>query len=106
MNKQAIYSAETLMQVEHIRAVLVHEGIACSIRNQYLNAALGELPPFECWPELWLEREQDSSRAQQIIEAYLQAPQREYSNWICSRCQESIEGQFSQCWHCGEAAPD
>jgi rubrerythrin len=25
--------------------------------------------------------------------------------WICPSCGETIEGQFDQCWHCGEERP-
>ena len=25
--------------------------------------------------------------------------------WVCPACHERVEGQFSQCWKCGTAAP-
>ena len=103
--KQPIYSAETITQVEHIRAILRNEGIRTTIRNQYLSAGLGELPAFECWPELWLDNERDAERARRIIQAYLHSDQAELKDWKCPQCGETIEGQFSQCWNCGADYP-
>jgi len=102
---QAIYTAETLIQVEHIRALLDNEGIRTTVRNQYLSAGLGELPAFECWPELWLVNEGDSARAQRFIQDYLRADPGLLQDWRCPQCGETIEGQFSQCWHCGAEHP-
>lgn len=104
--KQAIYSAETITQVEYIRAVLNQEGIRTTVRNQYLGSGLGELPAFECWPELWLENEQDTERARHIIQTCLNQETNSTQDWVCPQCHECIEGQFGQCWNCGAENPN
>jgi hypothetical protein len=47
-----VYAAPTMAMVAHVRAVLEGEGIACVVRNEFLGAGAGELPPIECWPEV------------------------------------------------------
>jgi len=103
---QAIYTAETLIQVEHIRALLQNEGIQTTLKNQYLSAGLGELPAFECWPELWLVNQRDAERAQRLVQDYLHFDPSALKDWVCLKCHETIEGQFSQCWNCGAENPN
>lgn len=99
-----IYAAESLFLVEHIRAVLQREGIETSVSNQYLSGGVGDIPAFECWPELWLKDVTQERRALEIIKQAL-AHDSDAVSWQCPQCQESIEGQFGQCWNCGAAYP-
>jgi len=101
----AIYSAETLVQIEHIRALLQSEGIRTTVKNQYLSAGWGELPAFDCWPELWLVNERDAERARCLLREYLQPEDSHSQDWLCAHCGERIEGQFGQCWNCGADKP-
>ena len=98
-----IYSADNLLMVEHVRALLAREGIATTIKNQYISGALGELPANECWPELWLVNESQRARAEALVAEYT-APAPAAPGWRCDGCGETIEGQFGQCWQCGRPA--
>lgn len=99
-----LYSAPNTLQVGHIRNLLEAEGIACQLRNEFLSGGMGELPPTEAWPELWVD-EWDLARAQQLLEAFLQEPAATLPEWVCPVCGERIEGQFSACWRCGRERP-
>jgi hypothetical protein len=99
-----IYSADDSLQVGMIKSVLEQEGINCLIKNQMLSGALGEIPPLECWPELWVTDDRDSSRAANIVEALLAQTEVNTPSWQCT-CGEQIEGQFSACWKCGGEKP-
>ena len=102
-----IYSAETLTLVEHVRAVLAHEGIKTSVHNQYLSGGLGQLPAFDCWPELWLFDDAKLSQAQAIIDRlFNDANDPVPARWVCQHCDETIEGQFAICWNCGTDSPN
>jgi len=83
----------------HVSSLLRQQGISCHLRNENLVGALGELPPTECWPEVWIADDGDQERAQEIINAAL-APLASQPGWHC-RCGEDLEGQFSHCWRCG-----
>jgi hypothetical protein len=94
-----IHTAESLIEVAHLRNVLVAAGIACQIRNDRLMGALGEIPFVDCWPELWLMDERDALTAKGLIDGELR-PLKPSADWTCPACGETIEGQFSDCWHC------
>jgi hypothetical protein len=92
------------MLVGHLKTVLEQHHIPCLVKNAYLTGAVGELPPTDCWPELWVEDDEDFELAQRVIggvlEADVSAPP-----WTCRHCGERIEPQFMQCWNCGAYAP-
>ena len=94
-----IHTAESLIEIAHLRNVLVASGIACQIRNDRLMGALGEIPFVDCWPELWLEDERDALTAKGLIDGELK-PAAPSADWTCPACGETIEGQFSDCWRC------
>ncbi len=94
-----IHTAESLIEIAHLRNVLMAAGIACQIRNDRLMGALGEIPFVDCWPELWLEDERDALTAKGLIDGELR-PGAPSADWTCPACGETIEGQFSDCWHC------
>lgn len=93
-----LYSAPSLLLVRHWKNVLEVQAIHCIVKNENLSGAAGEIPPTECWPELWLINDKDYSKARQLLDGdeKIQPP------WICSRCGELLEGQFDRCWSCGE----
>ena len=95
-----VFSSFDLAAVHHAKNVLQSEGIAATVRNEYLSSAMGELPPAECQVELWVLSDVDAPRA----EALLRAPPRRGAPWQCSRCGERSEPQFTHCWKCGAAA--
>jgi putative signal transducing protein len=96
-----IYASPDVVMVGHLRNVLEAEGIPCRVRNLDLGAAAGELPPIECWPELWIERDADLEPARRLLEDAFRTPAERLASWICTACDERHEGQFTDCWKCG-----
>jgi len=96
-----VYTAESIVQVTHVRNVLAAEGIASELRNDRLVGVIGEIPFLETWPELWVD-ELDFERAQELVEQELHGPGLEEPDWTCPACGEHIEGQFTECWSCGQ----
>jgi len=97
-----VYSAEVLALVENMKNVLNMYDIESFIRNQYLSAAVGEIPPHEAWPQLWVS-EQDLERAREIIKDAERDSPESKEVYICPKCGEEVEGQFAACWNCGTA---
>jgi hypothetical protein len=88
-----------------IAALWVHalreEGVEATVQREYLGAVMGQLPPDQCLPEIWIDDETQFERAQQVLHAAQHRPQAH-----CQlRCGERIEGGFEQCWHCGAMMP-
>ena len=96
------YSASNISLVSIFKALLDRRGIRCWIKNEYLFAGIGEIPPIECWPLLCVDDE-DFPEAKRIVdEAFLQ---NDLAPWKCSSCGEDVEGQFAECWNCGKSGP-
>jgi hypothetical protein len=98
-----VHTAESLVEVAHLRNLLESEGIACIVRNDRLGGVVGEIPFVECWPELWVRESGQELRARGLIDVALR-PQAAGRPWDCPSCGEHIEAQFSECWRCAEGA--
>src|SRR5690606_11530506 len=98
-----VFTAPDALMAGHISGLLEQAGIRCFIRNQYLWSAMGELPPNECWPEIWVSDE-CFDLAREVIASALGGDDEPRAPWRC-RCGEEMEGQFSACWRCGRERP-
>jgi len=94
-----VHTAESMMEIAHLRNVLESAGIRCIVRNERLAGALGEIPFVECWPELWVREPGQALRARGLIDEALRPPP-PGDPWECQACGERIEAQFGQCWRC------
>lgn len=94
-----VHTAESIIEIAHLRNVLESSGIACEVRNDRLGSVLGEIPFLECWPQLWVCRPGDVLRARGLIDEALRPPP-DAAAWQCPACGERIEAQFAQCWRC------
>jgi hypothetical protein len=77
-------------------------GFSATVQRYFLGGIAGELPPDQCLPEVWLTHDEEKPRAQALLGALQNTPQR---RWLCRCCGEVIEGGFEQCWHCGALMP-
>jgi len=101
-----IYGSHNNLIVGYLRHVLENHGIRCLVRNEHLAGAAGELPPNECWPEIWVTEDHLADRARRIVEEALGAGRESGEPWRCPACGEQLEGQFELCWHCGAPRPE
>jgi len=100
-----LYTAQNPLTISHLKNILESGGIKCVVKNLYLSSAVGELPPIECWPELWVVDDARYAEAQEVLNRTL-APVRSVSKrWTCRKCGREVEGQFSECWNCGSERP-
>jgi hypothetical protein len=97
-----IATAESLAEIGHLRNVLEQNGIGCTIKNEQLSGALGEVPFLECLPELWVLRDGDLDRAERLI-AELRRESPAGESWRCKSCNEENEAQYAACWNCGRS---
>ena len=98
-----VYSHEHGMMADYIKCCLEGEQIACIVKNQSLSGGVGEIPPIECWPEVWVLRDEDYEHAKRIVDDLNRIPKN--ASWVC-HCGEKLPGQFTDCWHCGLTKPD
>jgi hypothetical protein len=80
---------------------LNREGIATSLQRTFLTGGVGDLPPDQCLPEIWISEPSQETRARALLHDLQNIPQR---RWRCA-CGELVEGGFEQCWKCGALMP-
>ena len=96
---KTVYSSSNISIVSIFQNTLEGYGIRCWIKNEFLRAGIGEIPPIECWPQLCVDDE-DYEEAKRFIDETLS--EQGGPVWECESCGEIIEGQFSECWNCGK----
>ena len=100
-----VYSSDSYFLVGHLRQLLENHHIKCIAKNEFLLGGAGELPPTECWPELWIAEEFQYDKARELIEGFLASSAESGTEWRCPECGERLERQFTACWSCGADRP-
>ncbi|MGB7207753.1 MAG: DUF2007 domain-containing protein [Pyrinomonadaceae bacterium] len=88
--------------VDTLKALLEKENIPCLVRNEHLSIATGEIPFQESLPQLWVLNDADYPKAYELVETWRSSPVEIHGQWLCTDCEETIEGQFTSCWKCGK----
>ena len=101
-----VFSSHDPMLAGYLRAVLEEHGIGCIVKNEYLLGGAGELPPSECWPEVWVVEDRDEARARALVEEARPAEPAGEEAWTCPACGERIDPEFGACWRCAGESPD
>ena len=102
-----VYTAQAFPMVANVKNLLEADGIPCVLRNEFLNMAAGELPPIECWPEVWIIDDSDEERAKKLVDEVTgEAGTNLGDQWQCPNCGEEVEAIFARCWNCETERPD
>lgn len=96
-----VLRSDDLFVMQRAKDVLEAKGITCLIKNQFASGAMGEIPPQDCIPELWLLDESWAPRAERILAELDERPQQ--GAWHCPQCRELNEAQFAICWNCQDS---
>lgn len=99
-----VFVSQYLFEVEMRKERLEQAGISCMIKNQRSSGLAGEIPFTEIFPELWVIQDEDAYRARQVLDEELITQPSHADAWVCTRCGEHHERQFSACWKCGHAS--
>jgi hypothetical protein len=97
-----LYTNQNATLVWHARNILEGVGIECALRNEFASGGVGQLSPFDAWPELWVVEDTCVYRAQTLLQRAFEDS--DVPDWTCSECGEVIGGAFSACWNCAEPA--
>ncbi|WP_026377447.1 DUF2007 domain-containing protein [Aestuariibacter salexigens] len=94
-----IFSSEDRFQVARVKDMLDANHIPCFIKNEFSIGGVGELSPFDAWPEVWLSDEEWQSKALRLIDE-LQSGSGDGAEWRCPSCGEHNDATFEICWQC------
>lgn len=101
-----IHAARHAPEAHLIKGFLESQGIEAVVRGEYLTSGWGELPADVC--TVWITDDAQFDRANELLIAFLNgsiARQFGAERWQCPRCNETLEGQFTECWNCGARRP-
>ena len=98
-----VYTHENRLLVFHYKNLLDEQDIECFIKNEFSSGGVGELSPFETWPELWVVNDEDVEQAEKLCHPVASA---KAGARHCPHCGEINESNFHLCWHCGKALDD
>ena len=101
-----VYAAQTITMAGNVQNVLEANGIPCVLRNEFLSACFGGLPPILFGPEVWVANDADAERARQLIAEAIKAPAPKTVLWRCRHCGEEVDAIFAQCWNCRAERPE
>lgn len=90
-----IFTSQNIALVNFYKEILEKNGIDAIVKNYYLTSGVGDLPPNECIPELWIMNDDKYDEAKVLLTT------EKGTAWKCT-CGEKIDGQFAQCWKCGK----
>lgn len=96
-----VFSAPVGFYVHNLKNILETHGLECEVHGEDRVAGMGDIPPTECWIELWLVDDSREEEAFIIIDKAIKGEPDEGDIWDCASCGERIEPQFSHCWNCG-----
>ena len=93
-----VYSAENSFIVNNVKNLLETKDIEVMIKNEYAQGAVGEISPFDSWPELWVVNDSDFDSAMAIVKSSQQS--NDSAEWSCKNCSETNASSFEICWNC------
>ncbi|UCE88672.1 MAG: DUF2007 domain-containing protein [Pseudomonadota bacterium] len=98
-----VHSAGSVHEAHFLLHQLDSAGIRAHVFNNFAAGAIGEIPPSEGLPAIWLEDEADRERALAVIEAHewRAAPGEKIATIYCGECSEAVPENFGICWNCG-----
>ena len=100
-----IYESHDRMFVESIKAILTSERIKHLVKDES-SSSLGEVPPIVSCQHVWVIEESEVERARALVKQLeSQAALAVGEPWLCTKCNEKLEAQFTTCWSCGAERP-
>jgi len=104
LTTKKIFAFDDIAVIQIVRQLLAEHGIRSTVLNELTGNVVGAIPFYSAVPEVWVADE-DESRGTEIVESYESGEVREEipkQCWTCPGCGEIIEGQFNNCWKCGD----
>ena len=82
--------------------LLNQAGFPASVQRAFASSIVGEIPPDQALPEVWLADDARFDAARRLLDSLRAAPDR---HWVCRGCGERVDGPFEQCWNCSAPMP-
>jgi hypothetical protein len=104
-----VFVAQHPTEAHLVKGVLAAEGIEAEVQGESLFSVRGETPATaDTLPTVWVVDDADASRAESILSGYGRRAGADTADapWLCAKCHELVEFQFTECWRCGASQPE
>ncbi len=98
---KTVFQSPSQFDVQERKVFLENAGIDCSVLNEGIRSALGELPIVEL--KLVVLDDSRAEEATSLLEQFTKGDHSHPEAWVCGNCGERCEGQFTECWKCGKS---
>ncbi len=98
-----VVQAPNLMIATLWADMLTHSGLPATVQRAFASGIVGEIPPDQALPEVWVDEDAHHARATSMVDQLQHPVER---RWQCPGCDEVVEGPFEQCWCCGALRVD
>ena len=103
-----LYVAANAVDAHMLKQLLEQEGIGAVVRgDDFVPLQGGNLFRMETRPSVWVFDDDRLVRATELAQEFGRRPLstgQVTPVWACS-CGETVEEQFTECWHCGRSKP-
>ncbi len=93
-----VFTSPDSAELGLLKNMLQKAGLRCVEINEQMAQVIPSAP-FQA--ELWVENEADYPAAVALLKEWQRPTNTAGESWICSRCGETLDSQFSKCWKCG-----
>ena len=104
-----VFVARHPMEAHIVLGLLDGAGIDAEVRGEALYSVMETGPAVPgVLPTVWISREEQGPEALALVARFAEGsllPGAGASAWVCEKCGEAHESQFTECWKCGENRP-
>jgi len=96
-----LWTSQDTLLIGFLEAFLKDRGFQVTLVGEHKAGVAGLLPPNECWYELTLLDPEQEAQARESTREFFSSDKNQYAAWVCEKCGEVLEPQFTDCWRCG-----
>jgi hypothetical protein len=103
-----VFQAHDVTEAHLVKGLLESQGLTALVRGEAVAGLAGEVPFVDVWPTVWVLDDDRDSEARAVINEYEPRSAKPMSAgvaWLCPKCGQDIEPQFTACWACGAERP-
>lgn len=99
MQIHEVYQDMDTAKVGLINGLLRDNGIDTVLHN-WSAANITSIPIPALYPSIRVETAEDARKARALIDEFFNSDTNDSPEWTCPKCNESVDGNFSECWSC------
>lgn len=100
-----IFQAHDVTEAHLVKGLLESHGLSAVVRGEALSGVAGEVPFVDVWPTVWVLDDGREGEARAVVKEYERGPAQPVAlgvGWLCPKCGQDLDPQFTACWACGE----